>query len=188
MSEITHEKLEEMINKDFARPIEGFPYYYITRESKVISTIKHQGIDIKYMTPKIENNGYVRYYLRNRVTKKTSGKLAHRLVAIAFLPNPYKYKEVNHKDENKVNNHIENLEWCTRKYNINYGTGQKRKANKLTNGKQSKRVGQYDMDGNLISVWESAMECGRNGFGQGNVTNCCNGKLNHYKGSKWKYL
>lgn len=59
---------------------------------------------------------------------KTKQHFIHRLVAISFLSNELNYKEINHKDENPSNNKIENLEWCDRKYNINYGTGNFRRS------------------------------------------------------------
>ena len=57
---------------------------------------------------------------------KVKSYTVHKLVAEAFIPNPNNYKEINHRDENKINNHVSNLEWCTRKYNCNYGTRNKR--------------------------------------------------------------
>ena len=102
----------------------------------------------------------------------------HRLVAEVFLPNPNNYKEVNHKDECKTNNIVSNLEWCDRKYNINYGTRTE---------KCSKKVYQYTLDGKFVKEWKSTAECCRNGYNQGNVAACCLGKLKTYKGFLWEY-
>ena len=111
----------------------------------------------------------------------------HRLVAEVFLPNPNNYKEVNHKDECKTNNIVSNLEWCDRKYNQNYGTRTERVAEKTTNGKLSKPVLQYTLNGEFVREWESIAECDRNGYNQGAVSACCRGKLKTYKGYIWRY-
>ena len=66
------------------------------------------------------NNRYIRISLCKNGIK--TGLTVHRLVAEAFLPNPDNLPEVNHKDEDKTNNRVENLEWCNHKYNMNYGT------------------------------------------------------------------
>ena len=74
-------------------------------------------------------NGYIRIELY--IYGKNKKFPVHRLVAAAFIPNPDNYKEVNHKDEDKTNNRVDNLEWCTRKYNANYGTMDKRISEKM---------------------------------------------------------
>ena len=67
-----------------------------------------------------KNQGYIKVWLyKNGIV---TGLRVHRLVAQAFIPNPDNLLEVNHKDEDKTNNSVDNLEWCTRKYNVNYGT------------------------------------------------------------------
>lgn len=82
--------------------------YYMTKE--------------KILSPRI--CGKQREYLAValQIDGKTKQYKVHRLVAIAFIPNPYGYNEINHKDENKGNNKMDNLEWCTRSYNVNYGS------------------------------------------------------------------
>lgn len=89
---------------------------------------------------------------------------------------------MNHKDENKLNNCVSNLEWCTNLYNHNYGT-----INERISQSQSKPVLQYDLNGNLIKEWKSINECGRNGFNQGDICKCCNGKRKTAKGFIWVY-
>lgn len=73
--------------------------------------------------------GYYAVYLYDEKAKKQVWRYVHRLVAEAFIPNPNNYEEVNHKDENTFNNNVENLEWCDRKYNANYGTIKERIKN-----------------------------------------------------------
>lgn len=106
----------------------------------------------------------------------------HRLVAQAFLSNPNNLPQVNHKDENKQNNSVFNLEWCDNKYNMNYGTRNERVAKLL-----SKQVYQYDKNMNLIKIWESTQECARNGFSGSHISECCYGLRKHSNGFIWSY-
>lgn len=104
---------------------------------------------------------YVSLYKENA---KTSSKVfVHRLVADAFLQNIDNLPQVNHKDENKQNNHVDNLEWCSCLYNIRYGTGMERAEKKRIELGINNKVGMFDKDGNLIKVFPSqnkaAKEC-----------------------------
>lgn len=139
----------------------------------------------RVMTPVENKNGYFRVGLwKNGEYKKC---LVHRLVAFAFLSNPDNLSEINHIDEDKTNNRVENLEWCDREYNNNYGTHNQRIAEKMTNGKLSKIVLQLTLTGELIREWPSTNECGRNGFHQGAVAACCRGERKTHKGFVWRY-
>ena len=78
------------------------------------------------LKPAISSRGYYTIVFGTNGTRKTYA--VHRIIAETFLPNPNNLPVVNHKDENKANNAVSNLEWCTQKYNINYGSGLKRRA------------------------------------------------------------
>lgn len=109
--------------------------------------------------------------------------LIHRLVASAFLPNPQNFPCINHKDEDKTNNAVDNLEWCDHQYNCNYGTRNERVAEK-----KSKPVIQYDLLGNFIEEYKSTHEAERKTRIDNNcISRCCNGKYKTAGGFVWRY-
>ena len=131
--------------------------------------------------------GYYKVALFNDSIRKDT--LVHRMVAEAFIPNPDNLPHVNHKDENKTNNRVDNLEWCTNQYNINYGTRNKRRSETLTNGACSKPVVQYTIDGEFVKEWPSMQEVERQtGYQHQSIGKCCMGKYKTSHNFIWKYL
>lgn len=124
-------------------------------------------------------------YGRIGLTKngKTNRKYIHRLVAEAFIPNPENKSEVNHIDENKENNNIENLEWCDRKYNNNYGN-----RNKYVSKKLSKSIIQKDLNNNIIKIWDSISDVGKElEISTSHISSCCNKKRHTTGGFRWEF-
>jgi hypothetical protein len=80
----------------------------------------------------------------------------HKLVAKAFIPNPNSYTEVNHKDENPLNNNVDNLEWCTHHYNMTYGTCQERA--RATHLERTPLILMYDKEGVLKATFNSVVD------------------------------
>lgn len=157
------------------------------------------------------DNGYKRVELSKNGKKKKYW--VHRLVAISFISNPNNYKEVNHKDEDKSNNNVNNLEWCTREYNNNYGTRNKRtseshkgkilseehkkKMSESHKGKYkgkdspvSKAILMYDKEGNFIRRFDCIGDAyeyfGKNRYCS-NITLCLRGKNKIAYGFIFKY-
>lgn len=117
----------------------------------------------------------------------------HQIIAFAFpeiCGEWFPGAEVNHKNENKQDNRAENLEWCTRVYNVNYGTRNERaKEKKLNCG--GKEVAQYDLGGNLIKTYKSTREAERQtGIDHSEISRCCSGDRNRKQTGVyvWKYV
>lgn len=172
-------------------PVSGFEDLYEVSNMGRIRVLEHLvsnrvgmmtiHLKIKKTTP--NKAGY------HRVGLWKNGKgvfsLVHRLVAMAFLDNPDNYKCVNHKDENKSNNCVDNLEWCDHTYNNNYGTHMDK-----VKGKLSKKVLQYTLDGEFVREWPSAQHIKKElGYVTTAICACCNHKPHHYTayGFIWRY-
>ena len=154
--------------------------YKVSNLGRILSLNYKRTGRVELMEHSYDGQGYLQVTLcKNKETKKC---YVHRLVAETFITNPENLPEVNHIDENKENNRVDNLEWKSPKDNCNHGTRNERIAKTL-----SKKVLQLSLTGELIREWESTRECGRNGFAQSHVAECCNGKLPHYKGFRWEY-
>lgn len=135
----------------------------------------------KLLTPFITNCGYcvVTLFLNGKRTKH----LVHRIVAETFLPNSNFLPFVNHIDENKLNNHVENLEWCTARYNVNYSNTIRKAI-----ATRKRKISQFEKLDKFIKTYESAAAASReSGIPQSSITFACQGKYKTAGGYIWKY-
>lgn len=152
----------------------------------------------RVLRPLNQSKGYYKVILYNKGNREN--RCIHRLVAESFISNPENKIDVNHKDGNKHNNNVSNLEWNTRSENMKhaYRIGiisiskkqsedfKKRIMNSIK--RKTKKVIQYDLNNKYIKKWNSINEAGKNlGIQPGNICSCCKGKLNKTGGYIWKY-
>ena len=157
------------------RPINGYQGLYGVSDQGRVRSLKFGKERI--LKPRRTPQGYLLVCLcKNGEIKQC---LVHRLVSQTFIPNPDNLPQVNHKDENKENNSVQNLEWCDGKYNINYGTRTQR---------ISKPVLQFTKDGEFVKEWRSSSEIEMNlGYSKCNISKCCNGRYKSAYDYIWKF-
>ena len=181
------------------KTVNGFPNYEVSTYGNVRSKdriVKRKNVDAHIkgfnLKPRLIK-GYYRVTLYAGDRKHKKQYLIHRLVAEHFLDNPNNYPFINHKDENGLNNHVDNLEFCTAKYNSNYGTAIERRVAhqdwQSIADKQSIAICQYSKDGQLIKEYKSLSQAERESDGYFKVSGISRnitGHLKQYKGYIWR--
>ena len=164
------------------RPIPCFENKYIVSNNGKVVSLNFKGLGIKKEMSPWLHHGY------KQVTLCINGKAKqipiHRLVALAFIPNPYNLPIINHKDENPLNNRVDNLEWCTTEYNLTYGTAIKRRTEKI-----KVPILQMTTDGEFVRKFDSAKEAGLSlgVLKYSCIIAVCKGKQKTAYGYKWRY-
>ena len=185
--------------------IDDFPDYLVTSQGRVFSLKYDKMKELKQTKNK---DGYLKVILSKN--GKQYSKTVHRLVAQAFIPNHDNKPCVNHIDENKSNNNVKNLEWCTYKENNNHGTRNERvsqknsishkgkkhsgetkakisKSNKGLNHPRAKSVVGFKVNGCDIKYYKFINECEKDEFNSSCISMCCRKRIKTHKGYVWYY-
>lgn len=195
-----------LLPKQIWKDISGYEGKYQVSNTGKVRSLNYNGTKGKVVRLKPGNitGGYKIVGLYKNSKYKTY--LVHRLVAEAFIPNPNNYPIINHKDENPSNNAVWNLEWCTHKYNSNYGNCRKkmsevnkgkqfteehkRKISETMKGKNRKPVLMFTLDGVFIRRFDCTTEAneflGKDKYNK-NICMCLRGKNKTAWGYIWKY-
>ena len=179
------------MKKEVWKDIKGYEKFYMVssygRVKSLSRTIKHPYSNNggykkgKILKQQLNTNNYYRVYLCKYGVKKRF--YVHRLVISSFLPNPLGKLEINHINENRKDNRLENLEWSTKKENMRHGTIRERISKKL-----SKPVIQKTLDGVFLKRWNSVSETSRiGGYNLSSVSKCCREKSKSHKNYKWSF-
>ena len=179
------------MSEEVWRDINGYEGYYQVSNQGRVKSLERTFIDNsgrkrtvkeRILKPGMGRCGYLLVVLCAGGKPKTSN--VHRLVCEAFHENPENKLEVNHINEIKTDNRAVNLEWSTRRENVNYGSRNERAAKT-----KSKPVGQWTKEGELVKIWPSTIEVQKQtGFSQGSISKVANGKLKQAYGFIWKYV
>lgn len=169
----------EVMDMKHINEIKGYTHvksgYYISKDGKVFSSRSNSGDitdKLKERKQSIKTGGYLNVGLQTE-DSKTKWFRVHRLVASAFIPNPHDKPFVNHIDENRQNNNVDNLEWVTPKEN---------NLHSLT-----KKIYVYNLEGGLVKIYSYTRECSEDGFNQGHVCSCARGEERSHKKHIFSY-
>lgn len=172
------------------KPVKGYEEFYaVSNLGRIKSLGNDKSRKEKFLKPAKDGWGYFQVTLFKDGKRKRFK--VHRLVASAFIPNPEGFEQVNHRDENKINNCISNIEWCSAKYNVNFGTRNKRAAASMTNHPARSKAVEASRFSDFREIclrFASTAEAERNGYNSGAVSKCCRGCFNREGNNKYKNL
>lgn len=154
------------------KTIDGFSNYEVNEDGE----IRNAETGIVFSQHK-NNRGYPMVRLTDNDGNRHTVTV-HRLVAKTFIPNPNEYPVVNHKDENKANNKVSNLEWCTAEYNRKY---------KDAFLKCQKPVVAFDDNGNIVARYNGANDAAKEGYSFSKISSCCHGTRKTTGGLHWRF-
>ena len=179
--------------KEIWKTIEEYPEYEVSTLGNVRSKdrdyvdtrgrLYHKKGQLIKLEIQQRDDDYKQVMVHISSNKKSYRLIVARLVAKTFIPNPNNYPQVNHIDENSLNNNVNNLEWCDCKYNINYGTYLERRAKS-----KSRAIDVYDINNNFIETLSSGVGVSKKyNVSRGSVSSVCNGKRNSVKNYIFKF-
>ena len=175
------------MEEEIWKPVVGYEGLYEVSNLGRMKRLAREYVDVKnnrvgHLKEKIiPQHPQIKGYLTVFIMGKQY--LAHRLVAEAFIPNPDNLPMVNHKDEDKTNNRADNLEWCTNRYNINYGSCR----SKISESHKRGPIYQYSLDGKLVAVFDSIKSASiATGYNTTGIGKCVHGVFKQSNGYVWK--
>lgn len=184
------------MDKEIWKPVKGFEGKYEVSDKghvRRLSYVKHTKrngdvvVPIKKLKLLPQNSGYMRVALIVPGTRKWKSKLVHRLVAESFIPNPNNYPIVNHRDEDKTNNCVENLEWCTQSHNMTWNGVSKRVSAKMKGRPAHNRIQVIDINSKII--YNSLSDCYKKiKIPYYKIHDMVHGYLDEYEGYKLRSL
>lgn len=163
--------------------------YQVSTFGNVVSLNYNHTRERRMRIPRADRGGYL--YLCLHKGGVTTTKKIHRLVAEAFIANPNNYPQINHKDECKTNNNVDNLEWCDQAYNNRYGSRMRKvlDAHKRVGSPKAERpVVKLDKYGTIIDEFISISEAARQvGVRRESLRDCVLGRQRTCVGYVWRY-
>lgn len=165
--------------------LENYSSYEIYEDGRIYSYKSR-----KWLTLKPRQDGYIRVRLVND-NGEIKDLYLHRIIAQTFIPNPENLPCVNHKDENRMNCHKDNLEWCTYEYNINYGSRTERMVQNRIYETPSSAIQVAKIDkqtGEILEIFPSIKEAGRKCGSASHINEAAHGKRKSACGFYWKII
>ena len=191
-----YQKVEVEKMEEIWKDVEGFEGLYMVSNLGNVKSLNYRHKNEEHLL-KLSINKYGYHFVGLHSNGITKNFLVHRLVAKAFIENSNNLPLVNHKDENKLNNNFENLEWCTQEYNLNYSLNrrgrqkQQRKYKlhtKHTPSKYFQRVFQKNLRGEIVSEYSTVSEASRvNKMSLKSLIACCKKERKTAYGYKWEF-